>query len=54
MSLFKSITDALINGSKYRIKYGSNKKDGSHDHRVNKGKDRTPSQKMGDKKHSKD
>lgn len=30
------------------INYGRQKKDGSHDHRTNKGEDRTPSQKNGD------
>ncbi len=29
------------------------KKDGSHDHRYNKGNDRTPAQKRGDKKRRK-
>ena len=28
---------------------GKQKQDGSHDHRTNKGKDRTPAQKEGDK-----
>jgi len=32
----------------YVIKYGKNKKDGSHDHRFNTGDDRTPNQKRGD------
>ena len=32
------------------INYGNEKNDGSHDHRTNKGNDRTPSQKEGDKK----
>lgn len=32
------------------IDYGHSKKDGSHDHRHNKGRDRTPAQKEGDKK----
>lgn len=31
------------------IDYGKSKSDGSHDHRTNKGKDRTPSQKEADK-----
>ena len=31
------------------IDYGSEKKEGGHDHRTNKGEDRTPSQKEGDK-----
>lgn len=32
------------------IDYGGTKKDGGHDHRTNKGDDRTPSQKKGDEK----
>lgn len=32
------------------IDYGKSKKDGSHDHRTNRGEDRTPSQKKGDVK----
>ena len=32
-----------------RIVTGPNKKDGGHDHRYNRQKDRTPSQKSGDK-----
>ncbi|MGX2955868.1 hypothetical protein ACWIYZ_02125 [Ursidibacter arcticus] len=32
------------------IDYGKQKKDGSHDHRYNTGKDRTPKQKESDKK----
>lgn len=39
----------LISGA---IDYGQQKKDGSHDHRYNKGNDRTSSQKEGDKKKS--
>lgn len=31
------------------IDYGKQKNDGNHDHRTNKGEDRTPSQKKGDK-----
>jgi len=31
------------------IGYGSAKKDGSHDHRSNRGADRTPAQKSGDR-----
>lgn len=31
------------------IDYGGQKDDGSHNHRTNKGKDRTPAQKEGDK-----
>lgn len=32
------------------IEYGKNKADGSHDHRTNIGKDRTPAQKSADEK----
>ena len=31
------------------VPYGKNKQDGSHDHRGNRGGDRTPAQKEGDK-----
>ena len=34
--------------------YGKNKTDGSHDHRSNRGGDRTPAQKEGDKQRRKD
>ncbi|CAB3764510.1 hypothetical protein [Paraburkholderia solisilvae] len=32
------------------VPYGMPKADGSHDHRFNRGKDRTPAQKRGDAK----
>ncbi|AVS79184.1 hypothetical protein C8234_14655 [Paracidovorax avenae] len=35
------------------IDYGKQKNDGSHDHRYNKGEDRTPAQKQGDKRKGK-
>ncbi|WP_192574186.1 hypothetical protein [Haemophilus paraphrohaemolyticus] len=35
------------------VAYGGSKKDGSHDHRTNKGADRTPAQKAGDQKRTK-
>lgn len=35
------------------IQGGNQKKDGSHDHRTNKGNDRTPAQKQGDQKRRK-
>ena len=68
MGLLDSLLDALKSGSKSPsnsddrgfgevrgvIDYGKNKSDGSHDHRTNKGGDRTPSQKDGDKKRSKE
>lgn len=34
------------------MNYGGHKADGSHDHRANKGADRTPAQKRGDSKRS--
>lgn len=36
------------------IDYGNNKMGGGHDHRKNRGKDRTPSQKEGDMKRRKE
>ena len=36
------------------IEYGDQKQDGTHDHRNNKGGDRTPRQKEGDRKRRKD
>jgi hypothetical protein len=36
------------------IDYGKDKLKGGHDHRYNTGDDRTPGQKAGDKKRSKD
>lgn len=35
------------------IDYGGQKNKGGHDHRTNKGDDRTPAQKEGDKKRKK-
>lgn len=35
------------------IPYGNNKTDGSHDHRTNRGEDRTPNQKRADKNKTK-
>lgn len=32
-----------------KIKYGGQKRNDSHDHRYNRGPDRTPSQKSGDR-----
>jgi len=48
--LFEKIIDELLHKV---IDYGDQKKDGSHDHRYNKGNDRTPAQKRGDKKRRK-
>jgi hypothetical protein len=35
------------------VQYGKNKQDGSHDHRGNRGNDRTPAQKQGDRARTK-
>ena len=35
------------------VPYGKQKMDGTHDHRTNRGGDRTQAQKIGDKKRSK-
>lgn len=42
--------DVTLTGLRGVISGGKQKKDGSHDHRTNMGKDRTPAQKEGDKK----
>ncbi|MHA1800551.1 MAG: hypothetical protein ACTSWJ_02295 [Candidatus Heimdallarchaeaceae archaeon] len=34
--------------SQHKIDYGNQSKDDSHDHRYNRGEDRTPAQKDGD------
>lgn len=50
-SLFGNKNDkGLISSA---INYGKNKADGTHDHRTNKGNDRTPAQKKGDKDRTK-
>jgi hypothetical protein len=51
MSIF-SLFDKKTSRSPLRgvVDYGYQKKDGSHDHRGNRGDDRTPAQKAGDKK----
>lgn len=53
MGLLDKLFSSLSNSSEPRrnnlIDYGQNKSDGSHDHRTNKGNDRTPSQQKGDK-----
>jgi hypothetical protein len=51
--------DKFVGGSSDQIKsgaidYGKDKMKGGHDHRYNTGDDRTPGQKEGDKKRSKD
>jgi hypothetical protein len=54
MGLFDSIKAAVTSGvAKGLLPYGGNKQGGSHDHRYNKGGDRTPSQKSGDRRRSK-
>lgn len=62
MGILDSLSDllgGLIGGSPSSsptngaIDYGKQKNDGSHDHRHNKGDDRTPAQKEGDKKKGK-
>lgn len=40
-------------GKKGIVDYGNNKKSGGHNHTSNKGDDRTPAQKAGDKKRQK-
>jgi len=49
-SLFKQTNPGSSAGA---IPYGTNKQDGSHDHRQNRGDDRTPAQKQGDEKRRK-
>lgn len=49
-SLSKRNTESPLRGL---VDYGKQKKDGSHDHRYNRGDDRTPTQKTGDKKSGK-
>lgn len=58
MNIFKTILKAASNGASRSIvheaiNYGKQKKDGSHDHRYNRGDDRTPNQKEGDIKRRK-
>jgi hypothetical protein len=50
--LFNTKTSTAINPGV--ISYGGQKKDGSHDHRYNKGDDRTTAQKQGDIKRTTD
>jgi hypothetical protein len=52
MGLFNS-TSSNSRGSSGVITTGGQKSGGGHDHRTNKGDDRTPSQKEGDKKRTK-
>ncbi len=48
-NLFSSNTKPVDPSRRDAIDYGKNKNDGSHDHRTNKGNDRTPAQQKGDK-----
>lgn len=48
-NLFSSNTKPVDPSRREAIDYGKNKNDGSHDHRTNKGNDRTPAQQKGDK-----
>lgn len=61
MSFLDNLLDALKSAAKSSRKpdlhqqfigYGEEKEDGSHDHRYNKGDDRTPAQKSGDRQRS--
>ncbi len=53
--MYKVLKKRTIGGknSRQMITYGKQKKDGSHDLRGNRGGDRTPAQKAGDKKRRK-
>ena len=46
----KDKADPRLNGT---IGYGKNRLDGGHDHRTNRGNDRTPAQKQGDEQRRK-
>ena len=56
MSFFNKIVKSIATNNQQDkrenkfIDYGENKVDGDHDHRRNKGGDRTPAQKKGDQK----
>lgn len=57
MGLFDSLFGNKPSGSDFKsgvIDYGKNKSGGGHDHRTNKGDDRTRAQKEGDEKRRKD
>lgn len=60
MIVFLDIANSIVSNasesgrSHGAIDYGRNKDGGGHDHRGNKGEDRTRSQKEGDKKRRKD
>lgn len=59
MSFFNKIVKSIATSNQQDkrehkfIDYGENKGDGDHDHRRNKGGDRTPAQKKGDQKKKK-
>ncbi len=59
MSFFNKIVKSIATNNQQDkrenkfIDYGENKVDGDHDHRRNKGGDRTPAQKKGDQKKKK-
>lgn len=67
MSLFGKIAKSIVDSQQNKperksskdhiirnlIDYGTNTLNGDHDHRTNKGGDRTPSQKKGDQKRRK-
>lgn len=48
-NLFSSNTTRVDSGRKDAIDYGKEKTNGGHDHRTNRGNDRTPAQQRGDK-----
>lgn len=58
MSIFGLRSGSAVEGaisifSSGLVSYGQSKADGSHDHRYNRGNDRTPAQKHGDTKRTK-
>ncbi|MDZ4201356.1 MAG: hypothetical protein U1C96_04320 [Gallionella sp.] len=54
MGLFDNLFNNKNSGKVGAIPGGKQKQDGSHDHRTNTGENRTPAQKEGDKKKSKE
>lgn len=54
MNFLKSLFTQTISGNPIGVvPYGKNKQNGSHDHRYNRGADRTQAQKVGDEKRKK-
>lgn len=53
MDIFDNIGNGSKNNGSNAIPYGREKSPGGHDHRTNKGSDRTPSQHRGDHKRRK-